>query len=158
MYIQIHSHCKLIVLNLARWLSVPFIQWFQFYAMHDNLYLHLASASIHVMQYQISLCIITTLYSLQIILFCKILYMLLTRIIFFLVISVVCQLFKPGFSKRVLNQGLLLTERLEAFSVIILCYSLVLSCGHEKIVFSKISLDTSFLKKGRCDDFKLFVI
>lgn len=25
MYIQIHSHCKLIVLNLARWLSVPFI-------------------------------------------------------------------------------------------------------------------------------------
>lgn len=126
--------------------------------MHDNLYLHLASASIHVMQYQISLCIITTLYSLQIILFCKILYMLLTRIIFFLLFLLYVSYSNQVFSKRVLNQGLLLTERLEAFSVIILCYSLVLSCGHEKIVFSKISLDTSFLKKGRCDDFKLFVI
>lgn len=51
---------------------------------NDNLYLHLASASIRIMQYQISLCIITTLYSLQNILFCKIHYLLLTRIIFFL--------------------------------------------------------------------------
>lgn len=62
------------------------------------------------------------------------------------------------FKKSIESRFVVMTERLEAVSVIILCYSLVLSCGHEKIVFSKISLDSSFLQKGRCDDFKLFVI
>lgn len=49
-------------------------------------------------------------------------------------------------------------ERFEVFFVIIFCYSLVLLCGYEKIVFLKIFFDIFFFKKGRCDDFKLFVI